>query len=111
MTTADSPGFDRVALPDHVKSACLRCRRCAACHAPNGDCPPEGSTCSTGRCPNFGDFVAVLVEVDRLTAENTAMREAITDALHCLEFIADTRPAVAALRRALSGVGTEGKPL
>lgn len=30
---------------------CLRCQRCAGCHAPDGDCPVPNSSCVTGRCP------------------------------------------------------------
>lgn len=30
---------------------CMRCGRCAGCHAPTGDCPFEGTSCATGTCP------------------------------------------------------------
>lgn len=56
--------------PERIDAACLRCLRCAGRHAPSGGCPPEGTTCAVGRCPNREDFVRW---VESLTADRDAL--------------------------------------
>jgi len=51
---ADSDAATRE--PNRLDSACTRCRRCAGCHAPNGNCPPANTTCAVGRCPTEADY-------------------------------------------------------
>lgn len=67
---------------------CLRCGRCAGCHAPNGDCPVPNTSCPIGRCPsgtwlNGYQFAlrnlaseAVQADLARIRAESGVMTQA-----------------------------------